>query len=50
MMLALASLVFLGYESFGTVLLSQIETSLFVAFYDSQGNGGGIRTRLHTGD
>jgi hypothetical protein len=25
------------------------ETSLFVAFYDSQGHGGGIRPRLHTG-
>jgi hypothetical protein len=25
------------------------ETSLFVAFYDSQGCGGGIRPRLHTG-
>jgi hypothetical protein len=25
------------------------ETSLFVASYDSQGNGGGIRLRLHTG-
>jgi hypothetical protein len=23
--------------------------SLFVAFYDSQGYGGGIRNRLHTG-
>jgi hypothetical protein len=26
------------------------ETSLFVASYDSQGHGGGIRPRLHTGD
>jgi hypothetical protein len=26
------------------------ETSLFVASYDSQGHGGGTRTRLHTGD
>jgi hypothetical protein len=25
------------------------ETSLFVASYDSQGHGGGIRRRLHTG-
>jgi hypothetical protein len=24
-------------------------TSLFVASYDSQGHGGGIRPRLHTG-
>jgi hypothetical protein len=27
----------------------RIETSLFVASYDSQGHGGGIRTYLHTG-
>jgi hypothetical protein len=27
----------------------RFETSLFVAFYDSQGYGGGIRPRLHTG-
>jgi hypothetical protein len=27
----------------------RIETSLFVASYDSQGHGGGIRLRLHTG-
>jgi hypothetical protein len=26
-----------------------LETSLFVASYDSQGHGGGIRLRLHTG-
>jgi hypothetical protein len=26
-----------------------LETSLFVASYDSQGHGGGIRPRLHTG-
>jgi hypothetical protein len=25
----------------------RLETSLFVAFYDSQGHGGGIRPRLH---
>jgi hypothetical protein len=25
------------------------ETSLFVASYESQGHGGGIRPRLHTG-
>jgi hypothetical protein len=30
-------------------LLSQIETSHFVAFYDSRGYGGDIRSRLHTG-
>jgi hypothetical protein len=28
----------------------RFETSLFVASYDSQGYGGGIRPRLHTGD
>jgi hypothetical protein len=27
----------------------RFETSLFVASYDSQGHGGGIRPRLHTG-
>jgi hypothetical protein len=27
----------------------RLETSLFVASYDSQGHGGGIRPRLHTG-
>jgi hypothetical protein len=27
----------------------RFETSLFVASYDSQGHGGGIRTRLHAG-
>jgi hypothetical protein len=26
-----------------------IETSVFVASYDSQGHSGGIRPRLHTG-
>jgi hypothetical protein len=29
---------------------SRFETSLFVASYDSQGHGGGIRSRLHTGN
>jgi hypothetical protein len=28
----------------------RVETSLFVASYDSQGHGGGIRPRLHTGE
>jgi hypothetical protein len=28
----------------------RFETSLFVASYDSQGHGGGIRPRLHTGN
>jgi hypothetical protein len=27
----------------------RFETSLFIASYDSQGHGGGIRSRLHTG-
>jgi hypothetical protein len=27
----------------------RFETSLFVASYDSQGHGGGIQPRLHTG-
>ena len=52
MLLALTSADFLGSESLRTrdhVLLSQIETSLFVASYDSQGHGEGIRLRLHTG-
>jgi hypothetical protein len=26
-----------------------LETSLFIASYESQGNGGGIQHRLHTG-
>jgi hypothetical protein len=53
MLLALASVVFLGSESLGTrdhILLSQIWDFPIVASYDSQGHGGGIRTRLHTGD
>jgi hypothetical protein len=52
MLLALASAVFLGSESLGTrdhILLSQIWDFHFVASYDSQGHGGGIRPRLHTG-
>jgi hypothetical protein len=53
MLLALARLVFLGFESLGIrdhILLSQIWDFLFVASYDSQGHGRGIRTRLHTAD
>jgi hypothetical protein len=53
MLLALASVVFLRFESFGTrdhILLSQIWDFLFLASYDSQGHGGGIRHRLHKGD
>jgi hypothetical protein len=52
MLLALASVVFLGSESLGLVTIFyclRFETSLFVASYDSQGHGGGIRPRLHTG-
>jgi hypothetical protein len=52
MLLALASIFFLGSESLGTrdhILLSQIWDFPFVASYDSQGHGGGIRPRLHTG-
>jgi hypothetical protein len=30
-------------------LYPQVPGSLFVAFYDSQGYGGGILTRLHKG-
>jgi hypothetical protein len=44
-LLALANAVFLGSESLGL----RFETFLFVASYDSQGHGGGIRPRLHTG-
>jgi hypothetical protein len=52
MLLALPSVVFLGSESLSTVTIFyclRFETSLFVASFDSQGHGGGIRTRLHTG-
>jgi hypothetical protein len=48
LLLVLASVVIFGSESRGTrdhILLS----SLFVASYDSQGYGGGIRPCLHTG-
>jgi hypothetical protein len=50
--LALASAVFLGPSPLGlatVVYCLRFETSLFVASYDSQGHGGGIRPRLHTG-
>jgi hypothetical protein len=50
--LVLASTVIFGSESVRTrdhILLSQIRDFLFVASYDSQGHGGGIRPRLHTG-
>jgi hypothetical protein len=53
MLLALASALILGSESRGTLdhmLLSQIRDFPFVASYDSQGYGGGIRHRHHTGN
>jgi hypothetical protein len=53
MLLALASLEsFSGPSPLGLVTIFyclRFETYLFVASYDSQGHGGGIRTRLHTG-
>jgi hypothetical protein len=52
MLLALTSAVFHGSESLGTVTIYYcliFETSFFAASYDSQGHGGGIRPRLHTG-
>jgi hypothetical protein len=51
-LLILASAVILGSESRRThdhILLSQIRDFLFVASYDSQGCGGGIRPRVHMG-
>jgi hypothetical protein len=51
MLLALARKVFLGSESLGTrdhTLLSQIWDFPFLASYNSQGHGGGIRPHLHT--
>jgi hypothetical protein len=50
MLLSLAGAFFLGSESVGTrdhIFLSQIWDFPFVASYDSQGYGGGIRPRLH---
>jgi hypothetical protein len=52
LLLVLASAVIFGSESDrtrGHILLSRIRNFLFVASYDSQGYGGGIRPRLHTG-
>jgi hypothetical protein len=49
--LVLASAVFLGPSPLGLATVFyclRLETSLFVASYDSQGHGGGIRPRLHT--
>jgi hypothetical protein len=50
--LALASAVFSGPSPLGLATIFyclRFETSLFVASYDSQGHGGGIRPRLHMG-
>jgi hypothetical protein len=50
--LALASAVFLGPSPLGLATIFyrlRFETSLFVASNDSQGHGGRIRPRLHTG-
>jgi hypothetical protein len=52
LLLVLASAFILGSESVGLVTIfycPRFETSLFVASYDSQGYGGGIWPRLHTG-
>jgi hypothetical protein len=51
MLLVLASAVILGPESQKILVFCclRFETSIFVASYDSQGYGGGIRPRLHTG-
>jgi hypothetical protein len=49
--LVLASAVFLGPSPLGLEIVFyclQFETSLFVASYDSEGHGEGIRPRLHT--
>jgi hypothetical protein len=37
------------YFTVSNVYCLTFETSLFVASYDSQGHGGGIRSRFHTG-
>jgi hypothetical protein len=52
MLLGLPNAVFLGSESLvlATIFYClRFETSHFVASYDSQGHGGSIRPRLHTG-
>jgi hypothetical protein len=51
-LLVLASAVFFGPSPLGLATVFyclRFETSLFVACYDSQGHGGIIRLRLHTG-
>jgi hypothetical protein len=42
--------VFISPRNRVAQLYTQALGSLFVASYDSQGYGGGIRPRLHTGD
>jgi hypothetical protein len=52
LLLALASTVIFGSSPVGlvnTFYCPRFVTSLFVASYDSQGYGGGLRPRLHTG-
>jgi hypothetical protein len=52
LLLALASAVILGLSPVGLATIfyyPRFETSPFVASYDSQAYGGGIRPRLHTG-
>jgi hypothetical protein len=52
LLLALASAVIFGSSHVGLVTIFytlRFGTSLFVASYESQGYGGGIRPRLHTG-
>jgi hypothetical protein len=41
--------VFISPRNRVAQLYSQTLGSFFIAFYDSQGYGGGIRTGLHTG-
>jgi hypothetical protein len=51
-LLALASTVIFWSVSQrirGHIYCLRFETSLFIASYDSQGHGGGILPRLHTG-
>jgi hypothetical protein len=51
MLLGLPNAVLLWSESLGTrdhIYCLRFETSHFVASYDSQGHGGGIRPRLHS--
>jgi hypothetical protein len=51
-LLGLVSVFFLGPRPLGLATIFyclRCEISLFVVSYDSQGHGGGIRPRLHTG-